>query len=94
MISKKKDHKVHVSSLWYTQAPKLSTRHTNYFFQPFKLASCGLVVFIDMKTYVTEGGRNFKTFLKENYAIALDRSLRNGVLFMLAWVAWVACLRE
>ena len=64
------------------------------FFQPFKLASCELVVFIDMKTYVTEGGRNFKTFLKENYAIALDRSLRNGVLFMLAWVAWVACLRE
>ena len=35
-----------------------------------KLILCGLVVFIDMNTY-TEVGRNFKTFLKENYAIAL-----------------------
>ena len=36
-----------------------------------KLILCGLVVFSDMKTY-TEVGMSFKTFLKENYAIALD----------------------
>ena len=34
------------------------------------LILCGLVVFIDMNTY-TEVDRNFKTFWKENYAIAL-----------------------
>ena len=34
---------------------------------------CGLVVFIDEHGYIhTEGGRSFKTFLKESYAIALD----------------------
>ena len=36
-----------------------------------KLILCGVVVFIDMNTY-TEVGMSFKTFLKENYAIALD----------------------
>ena len=30
----------------------------------------GIVVFIDLNTYVLNG-MNFKTFLKENYAIAL-----------------------
>ena len=32
-----------------------------------KLYSCVLVVFIDMNTYILAEGRNFKTFLKENY---------------------------
>ena len=36
-----------------------------------KLRSCGLVVFTDMNTDITED-RNFKTFLKENYATAWD----------------------
>ena len=36
-----------------------------------KLILCGLVVFIDMNTD-TEVGRSFKTFLEEDYAIALD----------------------
>ena len=35
-----------------------------------KLPPCGLVVFIDMTTYITKG-KNFKAFLAENYAIAL-----------------------
>ena len=49
------------------------------FFQPFKLHLCGLVVFnsyvyvvFNDTVILTEGGRGFKTFLKENYAIALD----------------------
>ena len=37
-----------------------------------KSPSCRLVVFIDMNTNILTEGRNFKTFLKENYAIALD----------------------
>ena len=37
-----------------------------------KLPLCELVVFIDMETYILTEGRHFKTFLKENYAIALD----------------------
>ena len=30
------------------------------------------VIFMDMIMYVLTEGRNFKTFLKENYATALD----------------------
>ena len=37
-----------------------------------KSPSSRLVVFIDMNTNILTEGRNFKTFLKENYAIALD----------------------
>ena len=33
---------------------------------------CGLVVFTDMNAYVLTKGRNFKIFLKKNYAIILD----------------------
>ena len=40
--------------------------------QPLHLPSNELVVFVDMTTYILTVGRNFKTFLKENYAIALD----------------------
>ena len=31
-----------------------------------------LVVFIDMNTYTLTKSMNFKTFMKENYTIALD----------------------
>ena len=37
-----------------------------------KLLSCGLVVFMNMSTYILIEGRNCKTFLKESYPIALD----------------------
>ena len=37
-----------------------------------KLPSCGIVVSIDMNMYILTESRNFKTLLKENYAIALD----------------------
>ena len=40
-------------------------------FSALKFILCGRVVFIDMSTY-TKVGMSFKTFLKENYAIALD----------------------
>ena len=40
-----------------------------------KISLCGLVVFIDMNMYILREGRNFKTFLKENYAIALDSKI-------------------
>ena len=36
------------------------------------LSSCGLVDFINMNTYILTKGRSFKTFLEENYAIALE----------------------
>ena len=36
------------------------------------LPSCGLVVFIDMNRYILTEGSNFKTFLKDNYAVALE----------------------
>ena len=37
-----------------------------------KLSLFGLVVFIDINTYILTEGRNFKRFLKENYAIVLS----------------------
>ena len=37
-----------------------------------KLRPCGLVVFMDMNTYILTEGSDFKTFLRENYAIALN----------------------
>ena len=37
-----------------------------------KLPSCGLVVFIDMNTYIVTEGRSFKAFLKENYAVVWE----------------------
>ena len=33
----------------------------------------GLVVFIDMNTYILTEGKDFKAFLKQNYAITLER---------------------
>ena len=35
----------------------------------------------------------FSLFLKDFGINLVKLSLRNGVLFVLAWVAWVACLR-
>ena len=35
-----------------------------------KLPSSGLVVYVDIKACILTEGRNFKTFLKENFAIA------------------------
>ena len=47
-------------------ALKVATSHTKNYL-------CGLGLFNDMNTYILiEAGRSFKTFLKENYAIALD----------------------
>ena len=44
-------------------------------------SACELVMFIiDMNTYILTEGRNFKIFLKENYAIALDSSLGTYLL--------------
>ena len=53
-------------------APKVSIRLTkNLIISALKLASCELVVFRDMNTYMLKG-RDFKTFLKENYAVTLE----------------------
>ena len=41
-------------------------------FSALKLPSYELAVFIDMNMYILKEGRNFKTFLKENYIITLD----------------------
>ena len=41
-------------------------------FLALKLTSCGLMVCIDMDTYILTEDKNFKTFWKESYAIALD----------------------
>ena len=52
-----------------------SLNEAHKIFQPFKLHlhACKLVIFIDMSMYIlTETGRRFKIFLKENDAIALD----------------------
>ena len=37
-----------------------------------KLNSCGPMVFIDMNAYILAEDRNFKTFLKKDYAVALN----------------------
>ena len=42
------------------------------FFSSLKLPSCGLVVSVDINANNFTEDRNFKTFLKENNAIALD----------------------
>ena len=74
MISEKKYHKVHISSPWCMQeVPKVSTKHTK-FFQPLNYTFMWTSDFYWYEHYtLTEaGGRSFKTFLKENYAIAVD----------------------
>ena len=57
---------------------KSQTRHKKIvyqnlqFFQPLRITFMWTLVFIDLNTYILTEDRNFKTFLKENYAIALD----------------------
>ena len=57
---------------------KVSTRHTQKYapefliFTALKLHSCELAIINDMNTYILTEDRSFKTFLKENYAIALN----------------------
>ena len=51
---------------------KMCSKFSSSFIQPLKLPYCVLVIFIDMTTYILTEGKNFKTFLKENNAIALD----------------------
>ena len=57
---------------------KISSRHTKNCAPVFaivsvlKLPLCGLVVFIDINTYILTGGKNLKIFLQENYTIVLD----------------------
>ena len=46
--------------------------HQNFILSALKLPSCEIMVFIGTNTYILTEGRNFKTFLKENYASALD----------------------
>ena len=81
-ISATQYHKVHVFSPWWMLVLKVSRRNTNFFWS-FKLPLCGLVRNVRFlrniytclwtRTYLlTEGGRSFKTFLKESYAVALD----------------------
>ena len=41
-------------------------------FSALKLTLCGLVVFININIYILTESTNLKTFLKENYLIALD----------------------
>ena len=63
---------------WWTCTRKVSSRHIKNCLPEFtiilvlKLSSYGLVVFVDMNTYILKEGRNLKTFLTENYAIALE----------------------
>ena len=75
----KKYLEVHVSS-WYTRTtpPKISNNHKkivqqNFLFLALKLFSRRLVVFNETNTYRRQ---NFKTFLKENYAIALENCFK------------------
>ena len=50
-----------------------SQRVISKIFSALKLPLCGPVIFTNMNTYILiEGGRGFKTSLRENYASALD----------------------
>ena len=41
-------------------------------FSAHNLPSCELVVFVEMNWYILTQGRDFKTLLRENYAIVWD----------------------
>ena len=55
----------------------------------FKLPLYTLVVFININTCIVTEGRHFKTFLKENYVIALDscyiftKNIEHGMIMKL-----------
>ena len=82
MIFERKYHEGHVCSRWCSHAPKVSTSYSHIcrkicalefpIFPAFQLIIWGLVVFTDMNRYIVKESRNFKTLLKENYAVALD----------------------
>ena len=67
----KKYPEVHISSLWCSQAPKVSTKYRQNcvpkipFPSTLKLYSCKLVVFTDINTYILIEDRNFKTLWKK-----------------------------
>ena len=56
----------------FQQVIQKSCRSEFLTFSAIKLLLCELVAFIDMSTYILTEGMNFKTFLKKNYAFALD----------------------
>ena len=63
---------MHVFSRCTCSTKSLNKTHKKFLIiSALKLASCELVVFRDMNTYMLKG-RDFKTFLKENYAVALE----------------------
>ena len=80
MISEKSIyHEVHVSSqLWCKDAPKVSARRQKSFISEFPILSIlrlhlwELVVFIGIDLHILIEISNFKTLLKENYAVALN----------------------
>ena len=49
---------------------KKFVRISNSFSSDIRL--CGLVIFIKMNTYILTEGRDFRAFLKDNYAITLN----------------------
>ena len=61
----------HVCTKSLNKACKKSVFQNFQLAQPLHLPTYELVVFVDMNTYILTIGRNFKTFLKENYVIAL-----------------------
>ena len=61
----------HVCTKSLNKAYKKSVFQNFQLAQPLHLPTYELVVFVDMNTYILTIGRNFKTFLKENYVIAL-----------------------
>ena len=69
---------VQISSLWRSQAPKVSRKHKQNcvpkipILLALKLYSCKPVVFLDTNRYILIEDRNFKTYMKENYGITLD----------------------
>ena len=66
---------MHVSSKCTRGTKSLNKAHKKnglLILSALKLTSCEIVVFTDMDTYILKEGRNFKTFLKEIYAVVLD----------------------
>ena len=60
--------------MWYLKSQQGRQKNCSPEFlilSALKLPRCGLVVFVDMNTYILTEGTNFKTFLKEKYPIAL-----------------------
>ena len=74
---KKWYHKVHLSLKCIHGTKSLNNAQKNcatkcLMLSALKLNSCGPMVFIDMNAYILAEDRNFKTFLKKDYAVALN----------------------